>query len=633
MALPVLSRAYGTSLARGLIWFLVIVVCVARIVPFSPDLPSIGLDASWRFGLEQALSQGLVPGRDLLFTFGPYSSVYTRSYHPATDTLMLLASTYLALSYAAVLGLLMVGSYRRILLAWLIIIAGLVYVPDSLLFSFPLLLALLVFAWHRQPGAAADVRQGASPLAMFCLFMPLGLLPLVKGTLLLICVLLAVLCAAYLYAQRFRAQALACIAGPLVSLPLFWMASGQPISALPDYVIGMFAVVAGYTEAMAYPGVVRESILFVLAALVLLLAIYRLPALHRHARIFLLLVYAAFLFMAFKAGFVRQDGHAVIATTALLMALASVWLLAVTRMVLCAAVLVLLAWQVTDHHYHRTTPYSLAQHIGTMFSTAWSGAGMRLREPHWPQSQSDANVASMRQQAVLPLVSGSSDIYSYNQSFLIASGNQWQPRPVLQSYSAYTPFLAEANRAHLLGKHAPDHIFFAVETIDERYPSLDDGASWPVLLTHYVPRGTYGNTLLLERHPVLAPSSRIAAIDAEYRFGDEVPVPAGNKRQFVQMDIQLNWLGRCVAFLFRPSQLAITVTLANGEHRQFRMVSGMAKAGFLLSPLVENTEEFAALYNVGPENSKRVVSFRIDTADKSMAWLWQKAYRVSYTAG
>ena len=41
----------------------------------------------------------LVLGRDLVFTFGPYSSLYTRNYHPATNTLVMLSSLYLALSY------------------------------------------------------------------------------------------------------------------------------------------------------------------------------------------------------------------------------------------------------------------------------------------------------------------------------------------------------------------------------------------------------------------------------------------------------------------------------------------------------------------------------------------------------
>lgn len=58
-----------------------------------------GLDNSWIFGMNQAIAQHLAFGRDIIFTFGPYASVYTKEYYPATDLLMLLGGTCLALSY------------------------------------------------------------------------------------------------------------------------------------------------------------------------------------------------------------------------------------------------------------------------------------------------------------------------------------------------------------------------------------------------------------------------------------------------------------------------------------------------------------------------------------------------------
>ena len=66
-------------------------------------------------------------------------------------------------------------------------------------------------------------------------------------------------------------------------------------------------------------------------------------------------------------------------------------------------------------------------------------------------------------------------------------GNQWSPRPVLQSYSAYTKELSLQNAAHLLGERAPRNVLFNVQPIDNRLPSLEDGSSWPVLLANYLP--------------------------------------------------------------------------------------------------------------------------------------------------
>ena len=74
----------------------------------------------------------------------------------------------------------------------------------------------------------------------------------------------------------------------------------------------------------------------------------------------------------------------------------------------------------------------------------------------------------------LPKVHGSVDIYPWGQSFLLARDMDYRPRPVIQSYLAYTQKLEELNAAHLRGKNAPDWIFFSFGTIDDRYTSLDD---------------------------------------------------------------------------------------------------------------------------------------------------------------
>lgn len=98
------------------------------------------------------------------------------------------------------------------------------------------------------------------------------------------------------------------------------------------------------------------------------------------------------------------------------------------------------------------------------------------------------SVASIRNTHALPTLKGTSDIYNFNQAVLLASDNKWNPRPAFQSYQSVTPYLAKANYDHLIdSSSAPDNIFFKLETIDSRYPSLDDGMSWKALLGLYKP--------------------------------------------------------------------------------------------------------------------------------------------------
>lgn len=624
------SRQSRQPWTAAVLWCVIVLVCVSRIVPFSPDMPLAGLDGSWRIGLEQAMAQGLAVGRDMVFTFGPYAAVYTRSYHPATDNMMLCASLYLALSFAGALGLLVAKRHNGWLAGLLLVMAGLAFFNDTLLFFFPLLVGLHVFLrWGTYAGVPRQT-GGTAPWLLVMLFAPFGLLPLIKGTLLVLCVLVAVLSGCYLWVLRQRKLSLICYVVPALALVLFWYVSGQPMSALPLYFGRMLAIMSGYNEAMSSSGVWGESLPFVIAAAALVLAIRSLNQVELRSKIFLLMLFSGYLFISFKAGFVRQDGHVVIASTSLLLAALVLALVFPARATAWAAALVLLPWLIIDHHYMHTTPRSLIQNVSNTVMTAWHGAARRLTQPDWPRSQYDATLMALKQQAALPVLPGTSDIYSYDQALLIASGNHWAPRPVMQSYSAYTPALAEANRVYLLGKTGPDNIFFNVQTIDQRFPSLDDGPSWPVLLGHYRLSARHNEMVIMKRHAGPDNLVQAASHDSQARLGETLVLPAGGPLVFAQFDIRPSLLGRVAALLFRPSKLEITVTLDGGAQKKYRLVSSMAKAGFLLSPLVETGAEFSNLYGAADLlDDKRVTAFSVDTA-RGFRWFWQSDFVATF---
>src|SRR5260363_50250 len=93
------KKLYYLHLSRIVLAGLLFVTIIAIFVPFMPYMPSSGLDPSWVYGTNQAVAQGLIFGRDFIFTTGPYGSIYTKAFHPATDYLMLIGGFYLSICY------------------------------------------------------------------------------------------------------------------------------------------------------------------------------------------------------------------------------------------------------------------------------------------------------------------------------------------------------------------------------------------------------------------------------------------------------------------------------------------------------------------------------------------------------
>ncbi len=77
----------------------------------------------------------------------------------------------------------------------------------------------------------------------------------------------------------------------------------------------------------------------------------------------------------------------------------------------------------------------------------------------------------------------STDSMPWDITDIPANGLRYRPRPIIQSYSAYTPSLQELNRKHFLGKRAPSYLVISAKSIDGRnppdldYPSLEAIAS------------------------------------------------------------------------------------------------------------------------------------------------------------
>jgi hypothetical protein len=611
------------------LWIVLLITTIAKFAPFSPEMPAASLDPSWKFGMNQAVAQGFSFGKEIIFTFGPYASINTKTYHPSTDFMMVSGSLYLALSYWVCFVLLIKGVQLRWVLAFCAILAGVVYSRHALFLSFPLLVGLTTFKIvFSEDGVLAKSKY--APFYVALMFAPFGLLTLVKGTILILCGAIAALCSIFFIVNKKRVIAIICLISPMVSMLLFWIASGQSVTNLPNYFISMAPIVFGYTEAMASNGNTLEIILYLVASALLLLSIYLQKQITSTSKLFLLCIFFVFLFLSFKGGFVRHDGHAIMAGTSILIAALLLPFIYNSRILLPVIVFSLISWGYIDAHYINTSTAGIANNIVSTYSSPWNGFKNRIKDRNWPRPDFDAAVNSLREQASFPVLQGTTDIYSYNQSYLISSGNTWSPRPIFQSYSAYTPMLAEKNRKHLLGKQAPDNVIFRVEPIDGRVPSIEDGASWPILMVNYQPTQIANDFLFLRKKESIAEITEPLKLTSEtHAFGESVNLPQSSLAIFVQIEIKPTFLGRITSIFFKPSQLQITIELKNGTKKQYRIIAGMAKSGFLISPLIENTVEFGMLYaKKGHLDGKLVKSFAI-TPSHGKTMLWNDEYTVT----
>jgi hypothetical protein len=195
----------------------------------------------------------------------------------------------------------------------------------------------------------------------------------------------------------------------------------------------------------------------------------------------------------------------------------------------------------------------------------------------------------------LPPLQGSVDIHPRDQRLLIAQDLDFRPRPVIQSYLAYTDKLAQLNADFLASPAAPDNILFDLRPVDDQYPSQADGLCWPQLLSLYDLKNASFEWLHLQKAPIprtynLSPLQQTTA-----PLGQWLPVPASPDPIWLSIQLHPNLAGRAWAFLYKPPQLQIGIKNLAGSAEYFRLLPDRTQAGFLLSPLISSQTDFAFL--------------------------------------
>ncbi len=621
-------------------------LCVALFTfhPMTPAVPQWGLDASWVTVMGEAADRHLRWGLDLAFPYGPASSLLT-GYEDSrylTRTLPIMLASSLAFGWGAVLVFAAgqdsgrSGIPAAAVGSLAIAIAGTRGFPDITLLMLPLLPFLLIVTPSRASRAGA--------LAAAVLAFVVGVSGMAKMSIAILTLPLFAMGDVSLLIRRRVPCLLLCF---IIGFASTGASLGQTFEDLPVSVALQWDVVAGYSEAMAVDGDRLELLAFVIAAgLLLVVAAWteakaaRSTQIYRRWGLLRVVGLALVVFMLFKAGFVRQDLHTLIAWNGLAMAiLLTLWarirfwprrLAIITLSAALAIIMVLCPAMMTA-----STPRGARMAAIVELYDAWlltepivqlkTAATALVDPPGFAGHLVDIKTAAVTKITdlfPLPGLEGRVDTIPSMQSRIIANGLDYAPRPSFQEYSTYTQGLAEANRRFIEGPLAPEWILFGPEpggvdlTIDARYSNFAEGALWPDLLRLYRPERRIETWLALKRRDQPSPTRTGDWQRTTVGFNQPVEV-AEAPATFVKVAARPSFLGRLAGLLFRPAPLTMAVLFADGHRHLYQFITGIGAAGFVISPLVQDADGFLALAAGEPASPDHVaVAFSIDALPK-----------------
>ena len=605
------------------------------------DFPRVAFDIdhdlSSSAAIEYFASRGVQFGTDLVQNVGPLgwayqTSVYAGYLHPQK---LLLGGLVRAACVVLVLWACTRFEARWARAAWLLAVVGLVpfgapgvdfldHFQEGWAYLNVYLagLGLLVLGGRRFSAA------GSLPLLAL-----LAVLALEKHTLLAI----AAFSVGAVLLERLRRpgdrSALAVGLAFLGWLALFWNLAGQHLANLPAFLLGVARFGGGYNEAMALaatPSVtwLGAGVAGGLAALIAWRTLERSQSPSKSA------IDALVLLALWKHGFVRadpahttiffvtavplallfglaRDGHPGGARTRPALRSAAIGIVAAGLAALCA-VGILRGFPGTSYETARVTELwsrNLAWLRGPSWKTGELGAALRRNEV-------DYDLGPMKR------VVGTAPIgfFGDRPGWVLLNRLNYVTRPMPIPFAAANAALRRRNEAYYRDPaRTPDFVLLQLDPTTPDLVTLDDGLALGALFDNYHPLSSGGDLVLLRRNEpdqIRTEAVRTPLVERALALGEDLPLAEfAGRWVWLEADVRPSGLGRMRSFALRPAPLRIRLEVEGREKPiSRRYVASMGTSGFLLSPYIESSEDFANAYRHGGALLHAVRAVRFECA-------------------
>lgn len=556
------------------VWYLVTYVLL--------PVPAVrgGVDESWRAFLTWAFEHGKQFGTEVIFTYGPWGFLAEPRGTVSVYLWQVLGRLVLAAGASSGIALLGASWIRSAAARWTWAAAIVVLAEPSTLIPVLLFLATMPspdkFRWKMPTVMLIACAAGLAACTKFtCFLLVAALLPLM--------------------ARRKGLVTVASTCG--ASFLLFWLVAGQRVSNLPAFVKQSMELSRGYGSAMVNG---RPWIELLLALLVCGLPLLQFASqiappvnLEKLGRLGWL---AALELMTFRHGLIRNDDQH--------------WYMALLTLGIPIGILLIALPGGTAGVWppHWRAVYSILLLGGFAGTLSLTGDVVRQRTAVFLESLRLYPAYSrvlpslrLRPRAV-PAGADSVDVFSDELSYAIQKGLPLRNRPAMQAYVACTASLCEKNAAFLEGPSAPRTVYFHFDTVDNRYPTMEDSLAWRSLLTHYAPSAVADGYLVLKHRERPSGWELRPLMDRSIRTEETLEIPAvSGGLVWAELHVERTLTGALLDFLYRKEKMVLRVETAR-RSLDFRLLDETAAGGFLLSPCVNTQTSMLEIFR--PESQR-----------------------------
>lgn len=571
------------------------------------------LDPSWVSAINYIKIQDLNWGKDFAFTLGPLSYLTTRVGWGQERIGFLLFDLFFFINFTVIFFINYKNSTNKYLTSFLIVVLALVLPSYFGSISSFILLAFLLF-WIRysidSKSIASYVFQAIIVVLLFFIKFNTGLISFVLFG------------AGIFYKIVFKKDnplyLLGYFTAPLI---LIFIVSGYLNVHIPEYIKSALQIVSGYNEVMYLNRSLCDKHLFALIILLSALGIifYKMAQEGKKEffkNIFILFLFSVPIYVLFKQAFVRADeSH-------------------MKEFFYCS---VLLMFCLYDFHLQQKNKYAIfficvsglisIYFVNKLDAYAFNFEAKTSKKNYFEGYKSFTPNSGFHlfpnnnqlPQSVLNRVGNNTiDSYPWNTQILLENKLNFTPRPVFQSYTAYTSKLEQKNFDFYNSEKAPKFVLYDFEAIDDRYPLFDEPKLNLIFKQNYTCVDTLvvnsRKTLLLEKK---ASAQKIKFVQIkEYAIYLDTPL-VPQEGIYYEVFVYRNLLGDFMSVIDHGPNILLAVVRNDGEVRKYKTSNKLLETGVFSTQHIKDTNEFRSLLEGDNKEQNQVKAYYFEPKNKT----------------
>lgn len=193
------------------------------------------------------------------------------------------------------------------------------------------------------------------------------------------------------------------------------------------------------------------------------------------------------------------------------------------------------------------------------------------------------------------------DVYPWDYSIIAANNFKWHPRPIINSYAAYTSWLDKQDAVYFESENAPEYFiwdfpqgiypsFIESEgaSIDGRYLLNDEPQTIVSLLSNYefIKHENTFNIYKRRKNPIHYHSQKFPLVSNLINTWISLPTVTNQQVLRAKVFFKRNTLQRLKSFFYKDEQYWIYLKFSDNTIQKFKIVPNNAEDGIWLSPFI-----------------------------------------------